>query len=295
LYCLIIILFAACTFDYGQAGDGVKETPDLVMENVEYVRVRSADPIARFRAERAERYEALGVMRLVNFVFEQYGERGEEINAFGGAGFASVVIESGDVSMDNGVWIEVDSEDIILETKQLDWKDEPRTLTTHPGNEVYIFQDSGTNFTGTGLRVDARNRTFEFTGKVFGTFIPTDDEDDEEGEESGEPRTRTPRTRTTGFETPIQRSQTTTPRTETTPRAETTTQRVGTTPRAETAPGTETTTPRVEPVPPRPTPPRTPPIPESTQTDEDEESTELSIEEAEQLKNIDPEDLPDGK
>ena len=95
---LIIILFSTCTFDYGQSGDGEKNTPDLVMENVEYVRVRSADPIARFRAERAERYESQGVMKLMNFSFEQYGERGEEINALGIAGFASIDIETGDVS-----------------------------------------------------------------------------------------------------------------------------------------------------------------------------------------------------
>jgi LPS export ABC transporter protein LptC len=256
LYCMIIFLFTACTFDYGQTGDGDRDTPDLIMENVEYVRIRSADPVARFTAERAERFEKKGIMRLTNFSFEQYGEKGEEINAFGKAGFASIDIETGDVSMDNGVWIEVESENIIMETKQLDWRDEPRTLSTNPGNEVHIYQESGTSFTGIGLHVDARNRIYEFLGNVSGIFIPTDDEDDEE---EGEPGTEAAA-----------------------PRPEVTTPEAGV-----TAPVPDVTTP----TPPRPgvTTPR--PQPSDAARGDDE----LSLEEAERLKNIDPEDLTDDK
>ena len=316
LICLSI-LFASCSFDYGQSGDKESETPDLVMENVEYVRVRSADPIARFHAERAERYEKQGVMKLSNFTFEQYGERGEEVNAYGTAGFASIEIESGNVFMDEGVLIEVESEDIILETKQLDWKDEPRTLSTPPTNEVHIYQDSGTSFTGIGLRVDARNRTYEFTGNVFGIFISTDDET--EGAEK-KPRTRTAptvrRTRTTDSQTIV--SDTTTQETtaqESRTSATGTTQKVGstTTPQATTSP-TATTPPATTPqtttsptatTPPATTPPTTkppvttPPVttpPATSDSDgEDDESSKESIEEAEILKNIDPEDIPSGK
>jgi hypothetical protein len=51
------------------------------MENVEYVRVRSADPQARFQAERLERYEERRIIQLRNFSFEQFGNRGEDVNA----------------------------------------------------------------------------------------------------------------------------------------------------------------------------------------------------------------------
>jgi len=178
LYILLISLFTACTFDYGESGASERETPDLIMQNVEYIRIRSSDPIARFHAERAERYEKQGVMKLHNFSFEQYGEKGEEVNAIGEAGFASVQIESGDIFMDNGVRIEVASEDIILETKQLEWKDAPKTLASGPQNEVTIYQESGTNFIGIGLNVNARNRTWEFIGDVAGTFISDEEEDE---------------------------------------------------------------------------------------------------------------------
>jgi len=235
----IIILFASCTFDYGHSGDGEKTTPDLIMENVEYVRIRAGDPVAFFRAERAERYEAQGIMKLTNFSFEQYGESIEEINTLGSAGFATIHIESGDFTMDNGVRIEIESEDVILETKQLEWKDETRILTTGNGEEVHIFQESGTHFIGIGLIANARERTYEFTGMVSGTFISVDDEEEEESTD----RTTTPRPRISGVDAETQR----------------------------------------------------PHVPVDTTTLRPATPEELLIEEAELLKDIDPEDIPSDK
>jgi LPS export ABC transporter protein LptC len=176
LYSVIIFLICACTFDYGESESGERETPDLIMENVVYVRVRSSDPIAKFQAQRAERYERQGIMRLQNFTFEQFGERGEEVNAFGEAARAAVDIESGDIFMDGGVRIEVESEDIILEAYQIEWLDELRIFSSGVDDEVHVSQQSGTTFTGVGLRANARWRTWEFLGTVGGTFISEDEE-----------------------------------------------------------------------------------------------------------------------
>ena len=177
LFTLFFFLsLASCTFDYGDTGSTGDDLPDLVMENVEYVRIRSADPVARFQAERAERYEKQGVMRIQNLVFEQYGGRGEEVNAYGKAGSASVNIESGDIFMDRGVRIEVEAEDIIIETSQIEWRDEQRTLFTGEDDEVNVSQNNGTNFTGTGLLANARSRTWEFLGSVSGTYIYEDED-----------------------------------------------------------------------------------------------------------------------
>jgi len=161
----------SCSFDYGELDPSDRMLPDLIMENVEYVRVRSADPIARIQAERVERFEKQGLMKLIDFSFEQYGDRGNEVNIFGRAGSASLHMESSDIFMDNGVRIEVESEDIIIETEQLDWKDEQRLLSSGDKHEVFIYQPNGTSFTGIGLRIDTRRRTWEFTGNVSGTYI----------------------------------------------------------------------------------------------------------------------------
>jgi LPS export ABC transporter protein LptC len=178
-YALLLCLLFSCSFDYGtQEAD--KDQPDIVMENVEYVRVRSADPQARFQAERLERYEERRIIELRNFSFEQFGNHGEEVNASGRAGSASIEMDTMDMRLDNDVRIDVDSEDLAIETKWLEWKDEARTLTGGPENEVNIYQEKGTAFTGIGFHADARRRTWEFYGNVKGSYVHEDDDDEEE-------------------------------------------------------------------------------------------------------------------
>jgi len=177
---LTFLITLSCTFDYGESNSSERELPDLVMVNVEYIRVRSADPIARVQAERAERYEKQGIMKLQNFTFEQYGDRGNEVNTQGGAGNASVDINTGDITMTNGVRLEVESEDIILETNQLEWKDETHIISTGEEEEVNIYRENGTNFIGVGLTADTRKRSFEFSGNVSGSYIQEDDENEEQ-------------------------------------------------------------------------------------------------------------------
>ena len=178
------MVLASCSFDYGGQDKGGSNLPDIVMESVEYVRVRSSDPQARFQAERVERYEERRVMSLHNFSFEQFGDSVEEVNTYGRAGSGSVEIDSGDIRMDDTVRIEVESEDIIIETKWLEWKDKPRLLYGGNEEEVLVQQQNGTTFTGIGFRADARRRTWEFSGSVEGTYIHDDDEDEDEN--SGE-------------------------------------------------------------------------------------------------------------
>jgi LPS export ABC transporter protein LptC len=184
----IILLLAycltSCSFDYGTQEGTDGDQPDIVMENVDYVRVRAADPQARFHAERAERYESRRIMVLSNFAFEQFGNRGEDVNAYGKAGSASVEIDTGDIRLDDGVRIDVDTEDIAIETNWLEWKDKPRTLTSGAENEVNVYQENGTAFTGIGLYADARRRTWEFSGNVSGTYIYEDESDDDESDDA---------------------------------------------------------------------------------------------------------------
>jgi len=180
LFTLFFLLFSlsSCTFDYGETESLGIEKPDLVMKDVEYVRVRSADPIVRIQAEHAERYEKQRIMKLQQFSFEQFGNRGSEVNSYGNGGNAEVNIDSGDIFIDNGVKLEVASEDIIIETYQLEWKDETRNFSTGEDKEVFIYQKNGTGFQGVGLNANARNRTWEFSGETSGTYIQDDDKEE---------------------------------------------------------------------------------------------------------------------
>ncbi|GHT56266.1 hypothetical protein FACS1894109_04670 [Spirochaetia bacterium] len=175
----VFLLMNACSFDYGDDAGEDGGLPDIVMADVEYVRVRSGDPQVRFRAELAERYEERQVMELRNFTFEQFDHHGAEVNAVGHAGTAHVELDSGNVNLRDGVSIVVDSEDMTIETTKLDWADKERILSGDAEDEVNIFRENGTSFNGRGFTVNARSRTWEFTGDVGGTYVHDDDEDED--------------------------------------------------------------------------------------------------------------------
>ncbi|MCL2044231.1 MAG: LPS export ABC transporter periplasmic protein LptC [Treponema sp.] len=182
LFTFYLLPFLSCSFDYGNQGAADEDMPDIIMDDVEYVRMRAADPQARLLAERVERYEDRRLMKMKNVTFEQFGT-GEEVNAFGMAGSASFEIDTGDIRMSDGVRIEIDTEDIILETNWLDWKDEARILSSGEEEEVRIFQENGTVFSGIGFHADAWNRSWEFSGTVSGTYIHSGNEEDEDAAE----------------------------------------------------------------------------------------------------------------
>jgi LPS export ABC transporter protein LptC len=176
LFCLLCTV-TACSFDYGPGVSEDSGQPDIVMDNVEYVRVRNGDPKARFTAEHASRYEDKQIMELENLSFEQFESHGDDVNALGKAGTASVELESGNISMDGGVRIDVESEDYTIETKGIEWQDKERLLSSG-ANEVTIKRSDGTGFTGSGFSADVRNRTWSFNSGVSGTYVHEDDEED---------------------------------------------------------------------------------------------------------------------
>jgi len=173
---LIAMALAACSFDYGNQESADKDLPDIVMENVDYTRMRSGDPVARLFAEQALRYEERRIMELYTLSFEQFEKSNGDVNAFGFAGSAEFMLDSGDVRMDNGVRIDVESEDIIIETKQLEWKDEAHLLTGGESEFVRILRANGTSFSGIGFIADARRRTWEFARETSGSYIHDDDD-----------------------------------------------------------------------------------------------------------------------
>jgi LPS export ABC transporter protein LptC len=186
LILLTLCLSWGCSFDYGAASGEDENQPDIVMSDVEYVRVRDGDPVVRFAAESAERYETRQTMELKNFSFEQFDSHGDEINAVGSAGAASVDLESGDIKMQGGVRIAVDSEDVTIETPSLDWQDKERRLSGSETGRVDIQRSNGTNFSGRGFSADIRDRTWSFASGAEGSYIHDDDEDDDADEDGSD-------------------------------------------------------------------------------------------------------------
>ena len=184
-YTLLLILFftlVSCSFDYGNQESADNDQPDIVMEDVEYMRVRSGDPVARFMAEKVQRFEERRIMELLSFSFEQYEKKGLDVNACGRGGSAEFMIDSGDIKMDNGIQIEVESEDVTIVTKQLEWIDKEHTLSGGPAEPATVLRANGTSFTGYGFFANARRRTWEFSGGAGGSYIHNDEKEEETAE-----------------------------------------------------------------------------------------------------------------
>ena len=178
-YLLCALLLIACSFDYG-AGDDLEGTrPDIVMDNIEYIRVRKGDMLARFKAEHAERWEERQVMELKDFSFEQMEDHGETVNVEGAAKAATVQLDSGDIALSGGVRISIESEDIIISTAGMEWKDKEKILSGGENDEVEIQRSDGTSFTGIGFSAAIRSRTWTFSGEVKGSYVEKDDEEDD--------------------------------------------------------------------------------------------------------------------
>ena len=179
-FALACIFFAACSFDYGTSDEDDDSKPNIVMENVEYVRIRGGDPTMRFKAELAERYEELQTMNLLNFTFEQFENHGTEINATGRAGQAYIELDTGNIRLSGGVWMTIDSEDVVIETSGLRWRDEEKQLLGEGDDEVEIYRSDGTRFIGRGFSASVRERTWEFASGAEGSYVDEDDEEEEE-------------------------------------------------------------------------------------------------------------------
>jgi LPS export ABC transporter protein LptC len=182
LLCMAVFVFGRCTFDYGDAASETDDQADIVMGNVEYVRMRDGDPVVRFRAQQAERYENRQTMELQNFSFEQFYDHGSEVNATGSAGSGLVELDSGNIQLEQSIIIAVDSEDITIETDKLSWEDEKRILAGSDDRPVDIQRSDGTVFSGMGFSADSRRRTWTFTGGVEGSYVDTEPESEEAGE-----------------------------------------------------------------------------------------------------------------
>jgi LPS export ABC transporter protein LptC len=167
-------VMAACSFEYDPPPQEDND-PDLVMKAAEYVRIESGNPVVRVRADELRRYEKTHIMELDLFYFDQFNSAQEDIeqipdiNVLGNAGKARIETDTNNLSMENGVYVEVKSEDIILETREMTWQDKEHHLTA-PG-KVTISRSDGTTMEGEGFTADTRQKSWEFEKDVEGAIV----------------------------------------------------------------------------------------------------------------------------
>jgi LPS export ABC transporter protein LptC len=186
LACLAVsfLFFWGCSFDYGAAAASEEEQPEIIMHDVEYVRVENGEPMVQFNAEMAEQYEESRTMKLSNFSFIQFTQNKEDDDTSGFAGSGVINLDSKDVVLNDGVYIDAVSEDMQISTETLNWKDETKEIDAGTNEEVLVERPDGTVINGSGFSADLRTKTWEFSGGISGTYVYIEEES-EETEESG--------------------------------------------------------------------------------------------------------------
>ncbi|MDR3301699.1 MAG: LPS export ABC transporter periplasmic protein LptC [Spirochaetaceae bacterium] len=190
-FCFVLLFFAilysSCTFIYGNEQAEEYIYPELTMENLDYIRMRNGEMLARLRADLGNRYESKHIMELSNYQFEQYNTNTNKIDAAGDGGAASIDIISNNIQMKEGVKIRVDSEDFSLRAGDLDWQDKQKVLSGSEDSIASVTRSNGTEINGTGFHSDVRSRTWVFNSDVNGIYVS-----DEETEEENVPKENTP-------------------------------------------------------------------------------------------------------
>lgn len=171
---LLLAAVSSCSFDYGLQDDGGDGDPDLVMCDLEYVRVRDGAPQVRLQAERAESWESENRMRFTALRFAQYDRDGKS-DALGRADRADVDSESGDAELQGAVLLVVPSEKLSIETDSLSWRYEDRILSGPPEARTTLERSDGSGMSGAGFTADARSKSWRFGKDVRGSYVEEGD------------------------------------------------------------------------------------------------------------------------
>lgn len=176
-----LVLSLSCSFDYGALSEETPgAVPDVVMNDVEYVRVRDGEPVVRLQARSVERYESERRMVIDSPRFEQYSDGGAE-GAFGGSSTAVVYLESGDVDLSGDVSLSIPDEELVIAAEALSWRDEERKLRGAADKPVLVKKTDGSYLSGVGFEADARSKSWELTGSVTGVLVEEEENVPAEG------------------------------------------------------------------------------------------------------------------
>ncbi|AEJ20858.1 LPS export ABC transporter periplasmic protein LptC [Gracilinema caldarium] len=169
-------IFLSCSFDYGTSSEPEQEKPDLVMKDVDYVRVSDGKISLHMQADQINRYESKKLLQVQNISFEQYSKNSVGPDAVGSAGFAQFWTATSDAAFSGGVQIYINSENLSIEAKSLQWNHNSKKLLGPLDDQVLLKKSDGSILVGKNFSADGRSRSWQFTGPVSGTYQEDTDE-----------------------------------------------------------------------------------------------------------------------
>jgi len=163
-------LLIACSFDYSAMSETEHDKPDLIMQDVDYVRVTDGSISLHMQADQVERYEKKRLMQVQNIRFEQFSKDSTEPDVLGTAGIAQFWTATSDAQFADGVRIVIQSEDLSVEAKSLQWNNSQKKLFGPQDDQVLLKKANGSVLVGKSFSADGRSRSWQFEGAVSGTY-----------------------------------------------------------------------------------------------------------------------------
>ncbi len=166
----ILLVAPACSFDYSSVSESKSEGPDLVMQDVDYVRVRDGKIALHMQADQIDRFEKKRLLQVQNIRFEQFSKENSSPEAVGSAGYAQFWTATSDASFAEGVRITVSSENLSVESSTLQWNNDQKKLFGPQNDQVLLKRKDGSILSGKGFSADGRSKSWTFAGPVSGVY-----------------------------------------------------------------------------------------------------------------------------
>lgn len=168
VFCIMAVL--SCSFDYSSMEEAENNRPDLVMQDVDYVRVTDGSIAFHMQADKLDHFENNHLFQVQNIRFEQFPKGVTEPDTVGSAGFAQFWTTTQDAVFTEGVRIVIPSEDLSVEAKSLQWHNSQKRLLGSQEDQVLLKKSDGSMLVGKGFSADGRSKSWQFTGPVSGIY-----------------------------------------------------------------------------------------------------------------------------
>jgi len=170
---LVIVSFFGCSLDYREAlvGEELSEnTPETVLINFKYTRVRNGKELAFVEGEKGETFTKKNETVLYKVHFIEYDENGDILNE-GRADKAVYNNKSENAEIHGNIYVYSYREKAAVTAKDLNWTGETRVLVGDPKETITLKKDDGSYIEGKGFKADFKRKSIKFFSDVKGKYV----------------------------------------------------------------------------------------------------------------------------
>lgn len=163
----------SCSLDYREAlvAEELSETtPETVLVNFKYTRVRQGNKIAFVEGEKGETFTKKNETILYKVHFIEYDREGGILNE-GRADRAVYNNKTGNAEIHGNIYVYSYKEKAGVTAEDLSWAGKTRILKGKPDEIIKLKKDDGSYIKGEGFTADFKQKSIRFLAKVNGQYV----------------------------------------------------------------------------------------------------------------------------